>query len=173
MTAPKRLTPQQKAAGTNTYYARIQLWHPDGSRTDFDLPWINHADGKRLMAEIIRLYRMPESKTAAEWEYLARSGLEEQKEIQRLERAFKRIPKVKDTGWVQQGSSQPQRGIYDNAREIEFKNELSALDLDLVKKYLANDAYITGKGWTGVTGYRIDARPLFVYRFTTTWDSSD
>jgi hypothetical protein len=169
----KPLTPTQKAVGTGTYFIRAKIWFPDGDRVELELPWVDPADGKRLADELVRLVKREEKKTNEEWEAEAFKGLQERVEAKKIERAFKCLPIVKDTDWVQQPSSRPQRGIIDNAREITFGRHLTQDEFEGVKKYLAADAYRRGKGWTGVTGYRIDARPEYTYRFTTTWDSSD
>lgn len=87
-----------------------------------------------------------------------------------LKAHFESIPKKSDTDWVQQSSSRPQRGIIDNAREIEFEHELTLEQLRLVKLYLADEALARCVGWTGVGASKMGAT---TYRFTTTWDSSD
>jgi hypothetical protein len=167
------LTPTQKAVGTNTYFIRAQIWFPDGSAIKAEIPWVDQLTGKRLTDEIVEAMKKPEKKTAEEWEEEARKGLEEKAAAKKLERAFRCLPIVKDVDWVQQPSSRPMRGIIDNARDITFSRELKLEELEIAKKYLAIDAYRRGKGWTGVSGYRTEDRPAFVYRFTTTWDSSD
>ena len=172
MTTLRPLTPTQKAVGTNTYFIRAKVWLPDGSRMNVELPWIGQLAGKRLVDELIRIAKSPTKKNE-EWEAEARAGLVERAVTKKLERAFKRLPIVKDTDWVQQASSSPHRGIIDNARTITFGRELRPDELHEVQKYLANDAYSRGKGWTGVRSYRTADRPEFIYRFTTTWDSSD
>lgn len=169
----KPLTPTQKAAGTGTYFIRAKIWFPDGDRVELELPWVSKEAGDPLVKQLVQLVNHMPEKTAEEWEAEAFKGLEVRKKERLLKSKYRCLPVVKDTDWIQQPSSHPQRGIIDNAREIEFGHELSKEELQIAKEYLANDAYSHGKGWTGVMGYRTDARPGFVYRFTTTWDSSD
>lgn len=71
-----------------------------------------------------------------------------------------------DTEWT---SSRGGRCITDYSREITFSRELSSEELNLVKKTLAETDC---PGWTGVSGYLADKEKM-LYRFSTTWDSSD
>lgn len=59
------------------------------------------------------------------------------------------------------------RCITDFKRDIKFSRDLSKEELATVKKILQEDPKCPG--WTGVNGYEKEG----IYRFSTTWDSSD
>ncbi len=81
---------------------------------------------------------------------------------------FASLPITNDTGWnMNKNSSIPHRGIRDYDRTIEFDRDLTEEEMDLVKQFLARDDC---PGWTGVHSMRLKSG---VYRFHTTWDSSD
>jgi hypothetical protein len=81
------------------------------------------------------------------------------------------FPKIiKDSGWRNSNTSLSIRGFHDYVRDIEFEFELSNHDTELFCKSLAKDPKCPG--WTGVTGKRSSAN-YKIYRFYTTWDSSD
>lgn len=74
---------------------------------------------------------------------------------------------VSDTGWDK--GSYGGRCITDYSREIKFSTVLSPEDLATVKKIMAEKFC---PGWTGVAGYLANADEV-LYKFSTTWDSSD
>lgn len=81
---------------------------------------------------------------------------------------------IADTEWCHNKlTSIPRRGINDYERTISFERELSDDELKEICKELQDDKDCPG--WTGVRGRRIDMPKddLFIYRFYTTWDSSD
>ncbi len=76
---------------------------------------------------------------------------------------------VSDSGWeMNEYSSRPMRGIRDYDRAIRFK---SPLDQDTLKKVVTHLRDIDCPGWTGVTAR--DMGEGLLYRFSTTYDSSD
>lgn len=76
------------------------------------------------------------------------------------------LPKVSDSGWVTQSSSNPRRGIMDYQRTIEFARALTEREWELVKMFLARD---NCPGWTGISSHAVGKS----YIFSTTYDSSD
>jgi hypothetical protein len=85
-----------------------------------------------------------------------------------LEDFFSNLPILNDTQWnMNKTSSIPQRGIRDYSRTIEFDRDLTSEELNLLKQFLARDGC---PGWTGVRSIRLKTG---VYKFNTTWDSSD
>lgn len=87
--------------------------------------------------------------------------------LPKLRELFDAMPKVSDSGWVTQSSSNPTRGIMDYQRTIEFARALIDRDLELVKMYLSRD---NCPGWTGISCLPM---PNNTYAFSTTHDSSD
>lgn len=68
-------------------------------------------------------------------------------------------------------SSIPRRGIRDYFRLVEFSRLPSNDEVNAVRNWLASNKC---PGWTGVTAYKHsmkDGQPI--YKFTTTYDSSD
>jgi hypothetical protein len=74
---------------------------------------------------------------------------------------------VSDTEW---NGSSCGRCITDYKREVEFSRNLSDEELSAIKKILNDNEC---PGWTGVSGYKVDYADKVIYRFSTTWDSSD
>jgi len=75
---------------------------------------------------------------------------------------------VEDSGWsMNEFSSRPSRGIRDYDRAIKFSRDLDDNEKKAVQKFLAK---VNCPGWTGVW-MKSDASG--VYKFATTYDSSD
>jgi hypothetical protein len=79
---------------------------------------------------------------------------------------------LEDTGWYPDNvTSRPSRGIRDYNREISFNHELSTQELSVVLDFLGR---INCPGWTGVSSKLVSNNDdVFMYRFRTTYDSSD
>jgi hypothetical protein len=74
---------------------------------------------------------------------------------------------VKDTGWQLAHTSNPQRGIHNYVRRIEFASSSTREELKAMFKYMrAEDC----PGWIGLGIFEIS--PV-EFQFTTTYDSSD
>lgn len=74
---------------------------------------------------------------------------------------------LEDEGWGEGQSGG--RCITDYRREVRFSRELTQEELQAVKKVMQEKDC---PGWTPVSGYLIKETNN-VYRFSTTWDSSD
>lgn len=86
----------------------------------------------------------------------------------KLKELFGALPITDDSTWnMNKASSIPRRGIRDYDRIIKFKRDLTEVEMDLLKQYLARD---NCPGWTGIHVMRLNSG---VYKFSTTYDSSD
>ena len=72
---------------------------------------------------------------------------------------------VKDLGWGE--GVRGGRCITDFYREVTFSRELTSEELHKVKEIMREEHC---PGWTGVSGYKKEDN---LYKFSTTWDSSD
>ncbi len=79
-----------------------------------------------------------------------------------------------DLGWhMDERTSIPRRGIRDYRRFVEFSRPLTPEELTAIRKFMEGDDC---PGWTGVTASLEIVPPVTVgniYRFSTTYDSSD
>lgn len=88
-----------------------------------------------------------------------------------LEEKLKYLSNVKvisDTGWSD--AIKAGRCIKDFNREVKFYRKLEPNEVEEIQQIMHEDEKCPG--WTGVRGYLVDEES-FLYRFSTTWDSSD
>ena len=86
----------------------------------------------------------------------------------KLKELYNALPIIEDSTWdMNRGSSIVRRGIMDYDRVIKFERDLTNIEMELLKQYLARD---NCPGWTGILDRKLGVGK---YSFSTTIDSSD